>query len=187
MPRAFHDLYPTTRVIVDTIEIPIAQPVDAYSQNQTFSNLSKRNTVKAMVGITPNGAVSYISDCYPGSTSDRRVVEDSNLYKHASRLFDEGDSIMADAKVAIEDLFAPFGVSVNLPATLEEKRHAGPKTKRMLVVRAISFLETYKILNSELSLELTKLCSQIAYVTFSLVNLQKTMTDAKILEKKRKR
>lgn len=32
-----------------------------------------------MIGVTPSGAVSYVSDAYGGSTSDRMSIERSEL------------------------------------------------------------------------------------------------------------
>lgn len=31
-------------------------------------------TLKTMVGITPNGVVSYVSSAYGGSASDRQII-----------------------------------------------------------------------------------------------------------------
>jgi hypothetical protein len=45
-------------------------------------------------GCTPRGAVSFVSDCYGGSVSDRQIIEDSNILDNS--MFDSSDSIMAD-------------------------------------------------------------------------------------------
>ena len=56
-----------------------------------------------MVGCTPRGAVSFVSDCYGGSVSDRQITEDSNILDNS--MFDSGDSIMADRGIMVQDLF----------------------------------------------------------------------------------
>ena len=35
--------------------------------------------MKVLVGITPSGAISFVSDCYEGSISDKKLVEVSGL------------------------------------------------------------------------------------------------------------
>ena len=40
-----------------------------------WSNYKSHSTVKFLVGITPNGAISYISDCYGGRATDKYIVE----------------------------------------------------------------------------------------------------------------
>ena len=52
-----------------------------------------------MVGCTPRGAVSFVSDCYGRSVSDRQIIEDSNILDNS--MFDSGDSIMADRGIMV--------------------------------------------------------------------------------------
>ena len=55
--------------------------------------------------------VSYISDAYGGSTSDRQIVDRSSLKRDC----DTGNSIMADKGFDVQDIFAPYDVTVNIP------------------------------------------------------------------------
>ena len=70
-PVDFYDKFPTTRVIVDRTEMPIKVPKAPAAQQMTFSTYKNRNTVKVLVGVTPGGLVSFVSDAYGGSASDR--------------------------------------------------------------------------------------------------------------------
>jgi len=70
-----------------------------------------RNTAKVLIGVTPGGQVSYISDAYGGSTSYKQIVERSSLKRDC----DTGDSIMADKVFDVQDIFAPYDVTVNIP------------------------------------------------------------------------
>lgn len=53
---------PRTRVIFDATEIPKEKSFDVNSQSITWSNYKHRNTIKAMIGVTLRGVVSYISE-----------------------------------------------------------------------------------------------------------------------------
>ena len=114
MPEEFKKLYPSTRVIIDSTEIPIERPSCINARKQTFYSYKNKNTITLLIGITPKGAVSFISDCYGGSASDRQIIEGSALYHNAEEMFNRGDSITADKGFLVQDLFAPFGISINI-------------------------------------------------------------------------
>ena len=71
-------------------------------------------TLKGLVGIAPSGAITFISQLYSGSISDREIVERSGFLKLE---FDNGDTVMADKGFTIEDLL-PLGVTLNIPPFL---------------------------------------------------------------------
>ena len=112
MPKHFGKLFNNTRVILDATECPIDKPSNISSQSKSFSTYKNRNTYKVMVGCTPRGAVSFISDAYGGCTSDRQIIERSALCTDPNK-FDKGDSIMADRGIMVQDLFATKDVFVN--------------------------------------------------------------------------
>ena len=116
MPKCFKDAYPTTRVILDCTEIFIEMPTSYRSQSATFSNYKHHNTAKGLVGIAPNGAVTFVSDLYAGRTSDKKLTLDSGIYK----LLEPGDSVMTDRGFEIEDDL-PDNVSLNIPPFLNGK------------------------------------------------------------------
>ena len=91
MPQNFKQKFPTTWVILDATEMPIQKPSDVNVQSLTWSSYKHKNTVKTMVGCTPRGAISYTSDCYGGSVSDRQIIEDSKLLGNS--MYSSGDSL----------------------------------------------------------------------------------------------
>ena len=111
MPLSFTDLYPSTRVIIDCTEFPIQVSTHPDAQRVTWSSYKNRNTLKALVGITPGGAISFLSPLYGGSLSDREITSSSKIME----LLDAGDSIMADKGFVIEDLCQEKGVRLNIP------------------------------------------------------------------------
>ncbi|KAK6169859.1 hypothetical protein SNE40_020834 [Patella caerulea] len=69
MPSNFKSAFPTTRVVLDATEIPISKPQNVDAQSMTFSTYKNKNTLKTIIGCSPRGLVSYISDSYGGSAS----------------------------------------------------------------------------------------------------------------------
>lgn len=64
MSNAFKKAFPKTRVHVidDCTEFYIQRPRNVRSQASTYSYYKSRNTVKALIKISPAGAVSYLSN-----------------------------------------------------------------------------------------------------------------------------
>ncbi|XP_076073051.1 uncharacterized protein LOC143044775 [Mytilus galloprovincialis] len=184
MPVDFGRKFPTTRVILDATEIPIQKPSDVNNQSVTWSSYKHRNTIKTMVGCTPRGAVSYVSDCYGGSVSDRQIIENSHLLEN--EIFDSGDSIMADRGIMVQDLFANQNVFVNTPTMLKGKSQLEPEeiikdrrvaSKRIHIERVIGLSKRFKILKYELSSSKFPLSNRIVFVCFALLNFKNAIVD----------
>lgn len=58
MPKVFKDSYSTTWCIIDATEIFIQTPSNPQAQQITYSSYKNHNTLKALVVVTPSGAVS---------------------------------------------------------------------------------------------------------------------------------
>ena len=90
-PKSFKK-YPDTRVIIDATEFFIEKPASPCAQKATWSDYKHHNTLKLLVGIAPCGAFTFISKLWSGSTSDRKIVQESGLID----LLEKGDHLMAD-------------------------------------------------------------------------------------------
>ena len=66
MPKEFAQ-YPTTRIILDCTELFIQRPSAMLAQSETWSDYKHHNTWKLLVGVTPNGQVTYLSQLWGGS------------------------------------------------------------------------------------------------------------------------
>ena len=185
MPKGFKKDFASTRVILDATEIPIQKPGRVDDQSLTFSSYKNRNTLKTIIGCTPRGLVSYVSSTYGGSTSDRQIIERSELLNDPSK-FLPGDSIMADRGLLVQDLFATRNVKVNTPAMLNGKSQLEPEvvvrdrriaSKRIHVERVIGFGKTYKILKKELSCYKVPLGHRIVFVCFALSNFRRSIVN----------
>ena len=78
--------------------------------------------------------VSFVSDCYGGSVSDRQIIE--NICNNS--MFDSGDNIMADRGIMVQDMFVNQNVYVNTPTMLKNKSKFKPKRLSRIVVLLLS-------------------------------------------------
>ncbi|CAK1585392.1 unnamed protein product [Parnassius mnemosyne] len=69
----------TCTIIIDCTEIKIEKPKNPASQQLTYSNYKSTNTLKVLVGVSATGCVTFVSDAYGGSISDRQLFEKSNI------------------------------------------------------------------------------------------------------------
>lgn len=82
MPMAFRKFFKRCCVIIDCSEIFIERPSDLLARAQVWSNYKHHSTVKFLIGITPQGTISYVSNCVGGRMSDKEIVEQSSLLNY---------------------------------------------------------------------------------------------------------
>ena len=99
MPMVFRKHFPKCVVIIDCFEIFLDRPTHLLARAQTYSSYKHHNTVKYLIGITPQGTVSFISDGWGGRTSDKYLTEHSTLLDNLV----PGDTVLADRGFDIKD------------------------------------------------------------------------------------
>ncbi|XP_071039998.1 uncharacterized protein [Parasteatoda tepidariorum] len=77
-------------------------------QRLFYSSYKHRHTMKALIGVAPNGVITYTIEMYPGSTSDKELSKNCNV----NNAFQPGD-LVADKGFLISDVL-PDGVAVNI-------------------------------------------------------------------------
>jgi hypothetical protein len=85
---------------------------------QTWSNYKHHNTAKYLIGITPQGTVSFISKGWGGRVSDKHLTANS---KFLDRLMYD-DLVLADRGFEIQDLVGLKGAQVMYPAFTRGKK-----------------------------------------------------------------
>lgn len=174
MPKEFNE-YPTTRIILDCSEIFIQRPSAMLAQCETWSEYKHHNTWKVLVGVTPNGQVSYLSDLWGGRVSDKQITRESGVLD----LLDAGDNVMVDRGFDISNI-VPNGVTVNMPPFLagrdqmtaaETEETMSIASVRIHVERAIGRIKTYHILDGTLPNTLSPYATQIFTVCGLLTKL----------------
>ncbi|XP_060607928.1 uncharacterized protein LOC132760059 [Ruditapes philippinarum] len=106
-----------TAVIIDCFEVFIQRPKNLLARAQTWSNYKHTNTVKFLIGITPQGSVSFLSKAWGGRASDKFITENCGLLSHLL----PGDLVLADRGFDISDSVGMCCASVNIPAFTKGK------------------------------------------------------------------
>lgn len=70
MPEDFKKKYSSTRVIIDCTEVRCQMPSSLQLNGELFSNYKHHTTLKSLIGISPGGAITFISQLYTQSISD---------------------------------------------------------------------------------------------------------------------
>ena len=79
MPMSFRKFFLNCCVIIVCTEIFIERPSNLLAHAQVWSNYKHHSTVKFIIGIIPQGTISFLSECVGGRMSDKEIVEQSNL------------------------------------------------------------------------------------------------------------
>ena len=88
----FKKSYPHCRVIIDCTDIFIDHPGNLEAEQLTLSNYRHNNTLKVLIGISPTGAIIFISRAYSRRVSDKVITQRSGFLD----LLEYGDQVLAD-------------------------------------------------------------------------------------------
>ena len=177
MPEDFKKEYSSSRVIIDCTEIKCEMPSSLHLNGELFSSYKNHTTLKGLIGISPGGALTFISQLYTGSISDREIVCRSGFLDLS---FDDKDSVMADKGFTIQDLL-PLGVTLNIPPFLGNSAQMSPEdvvltqkiaSLRIHVERAINKIKNFHIFDSVVPLSLFSVVNQMWTVCAFLCNIQ---------------
>jgi len=178
LPKCFSK-YPRTRVIIDCTELKVEKPSAPSSQKVTWSDYKSHNTFKLLVGITPSGAFSFISDLYSGAISDRAITIRSGLLEKQEPM----DDVMADRGFNLRDLVTKKNATLNIPPFAKGKQlstKACTKTRRIAslrihVERAIQRMKKFKLLHGVMPISIAAIANQTVFVCAALCNLLKPL------------
>uniref|UniRef100_A0A8C6T8F2 THAP-type domain-containing protein n=2 Tax=Neogobius melanostomus TaxID=47308 RepID=A0A8C6T8F2_9GOBI len=173
LPHCFQP-FPNCRIVLDCTEVAVSNTESLDTQSHLYSHYKGGTTLKALIGVAPNGFITFASDLYGGSTSDKAITADCGVLQQ----LEAGDMVMADKGFTIRDIL-PAGVSLNIPTflvngqfTMEEINHNRLiASARVHVERSIQRLKTFHIL-SYIPYQYKKHANKILKVCVSLTNLQ---------------
>lgn len=177
MPEAFKAKYKTTRVIIDCTEVKCQMPSSLHLNGELFSSYKHHTTLKGLVGISPGGAITFISQLYSGCISDREIVIRSGFLDLP---FQDKDAVMADKGFTIEDLL-PLGIQLNLPPFLGGATQMSAEdvvqtqeiaSLRIYIERAINKIKNFHIWDKVIPLHQFGLVNQMWAICAILCNAQ---------------
>ncbi|XP_076853658.1 uncharacterized protein LOC143508965 [Brachyhypopomus gauderio] len=112
LPDCFRP-FPNCRIVLDCTEVAVSNTERLDTQCHLYSHYKGRTTLKALIGVAPNGVITFASNLYGGSASDKSITADSGLLQHLQA----GDLVIADKGFTIRDIL-PEGVLLNTPSFL---------------------------------------------------------------------
>jgi len=122
-------------VIIDCFEVFIEKPTNLMARAQTFSSYKHHNTIKILIGITPQGTVSFVSEAWGGRTSDKFLSENCGFLEKLLR----GDMVMADRGFTVNESVGLKQAKLVIPVFTKGKSQLDPvdveKTRGIASVR----------------------------------------------------
>ena len=162
MPTDFRKHFKKCVIITDCFEVFIERPTSLKARAQTYSNYKKHNTVKFLIGITPQGSIAFVSKGWGGRASDVYITENCGLLRNLL----PGDLILADRGFTIEQIVGLYCAEVKIPPFTKGKKQLSKlevDTARKLaqvcihVERVIGLVrQKYSILQSTLPINMIK-------------------------------
>ena len=182
MPNIFKELYPRTVLIIDAVEIRAESPSSLDMQSVCYSSYKGTTTMKGLVGLSPIGALGFLSELYTGSISDKELTKMSHVIDY----LDPGDDVMADKGFDIQDDFAAKGVTVNIPSFLKGKTQFSKEemehnkkiaSLRIHVERCIERMKNWHMFDSRIPITLAPVASDMFIIIGALTNFLPPLID----------
>nr|XP_047138307.1 uncharacterized protein LOC101234885 [Hydra vulgaris] len=166
--------------LMDCTEIFIQRPHNLTARAQTYSTYKSRNTIKYLIGITPAGAVSFLSSGWGDRALDKLIsIQPGFLNKVCY-----GDCILADRGFLVEEELATRGAFLIIQAFTKSKNQMGVKdiglsrqTTRVgiHIERVIGRLKKYQLIASTIPVSQVDLLDSIMISVARLINLNKSV------------
>ncbi|XP_047138616.1 uncharacterized protein LOC124814720 [Hydra vulgaris] len=180
LPTSFRKKFYNCVAIIDCMEILIERPFSLHARAQTWSNYKNNNTIKYLIGITPSGAVSFLSPGWGGRVSDKEITIKSGFLEKITH----GDCVLADRGFTLVEEFATKGGILKLPkftkgkkqmssAEVDESRQIAHV--RIHVERVIGRLRKFRILQNIIPLTQVDLLDDVMVTITSLVNINSSV------------
>ena len=118
LPTAFKKHYSNVWCITDCTEVFIERPTSLKARAQTYLSYKKHNTIKFLIAITPSGVICFLSRCWGGRVSDKKLTQESGFL----RKLESTDEVMADRGFAIEEELALQRAKLTIPASTRGKK-----------------------------------------------------------------
>lgn len=108
--------------IIDCFEIFTEKPRSLLASAQSYSSYKSHQTIKYLIGITPQGVISFISNGWGGRTSDKHITENSGFLNK----LEPGDLILADRGFDVGDTIGLYQAKLKIPAFTRGQKQLDP-------------------------------------------------------------
>lgn len=95
LPEEFSD-FPDTQVIIDCTELRCQTPSSPLIQSEMYLSYKSHCTMKGLIGIAPHGAVTFVSQLYAGSMSDKEIFKQCGIAKRLTEDSNHGRQGLPD-------------------------------------------------------------------------------------------
>ncbi|KAL2096811.1 hypothetical protein ACEWY4_006018 [Coilia grayii] len=171
LPHSFKN-FKRCRCIIDCTGIFIDRPTNVTARAQTWSNYKHSNTIKYLIGISPAGAITFISSGW----GDKQITRESGILN----LLEQNDEVLADRGFLIRDDLAALGVTLRIPSFTKGKKqlaaHEVDRSRQLSRVRihvecVIGRWKTFKILQTVIPVSQVDMLDDIVIICAALTNL----------------
>ena len=112
MPVTIRKSFKRCVVIIDCFEVFCERPTNLKARGQTWSNHKHHNTVKFLIGISPQGVVTFVSRGWGGRVSDVHLTESCGFLQKLL----PGDLVLADRGFTVQESAGIYCAEVKVPA-----------------------------------------------------------------------
>ena len=167
--------YPNLMCTIDCSEVYIGRPRSLEIQSLTWSEYKKHNTIKFLVGVAPNGMISFLSKALGGRASDQLITRMSGFLD----LIEPTDLMLADMSFTIKRDLMLRRATLEIPPpssgieqmSKEKVKRTKIANARIHVERAIGRMKWFSILPNVLPITLVPVIDDILIVCAALCNL----------------
>ena len=100
------------------VAVIIDRPSSLIARAMTWSNYKHHNTNKFLIGVTPQGSVSFISKAWGGRVSDKHLTENSRILNNVLPV----DIVLADRGFNIADSVGFYQAKLHIPSFTKGKK-----------------------------------------------------------------
>jgi len=166
MPTDFKNKFSRCVCIIDCFEVFCERSSDLLARAQTYSNYKHHNTIKFLIGISPQGVISYVSKGWGGRVSDKHLTEQCGVLDNLL----PGDQVLADRGFSVADTVGLYCAEIKTPSFTKGKKQLSRmevdlsrqlSRVRIHVERVIGVLrQKYTILQSTIPINMI-MCEEI--------------------------
>ena len=180
MPKCFAE-FRNVRVVLDCTEVSVERHSCLDCRVTCYSHYHGGESVKVMIGCSPAGTITFVSEAYGGKASDKKIFCDSGLME---KLESYVDAVMVDKGFMIEEECLRHAIELVRPPFLrgdkqlsaaDAKRTRSIARARVHVERVIQRVKQFAILQHKLRWTMMPYVNHIFTVVCALTNLSSSI------------